>query len=184
MNGWNKVGEWFANVRESIYNVFTKMPENFLTIGKNLITGLGNGIVEGAKAVVEKAKEVAGNVLDAVKGFFGVASPSKVFHQIGGYLMEGLANGVEDETGMVEKAMREMANRVTENVPSPQIDFSTAMASRAADQGRMFAVPRQEMPRMMTVILELDRMQLARAVYQLNNQETQRVGMKIAGGYA
>jgi hypothetical protein len=58
------------------------------------------------------------------------------------------------------------------------------MASRAADQGRMFSVPRQEVPRMMTVILELDRMQLARAVYQLNNQETQRVGMKIAGGYA
>jgi hypothetical protein len=27
-------------------------------------------------------------------------------------------------------------------------------------------------------------MQLARAVYQLNNQETQRVGMKLAGGYA
>jgi hypothetical protein len=34
------------------------------------------------------------------------------------------------------------------------------------------------------VILELDRMQLARAVYQLNNQETQRVGMRLAGGYA
>lgn len=35
--------------------------------------------------------------------------------------------------------------------------------------------------RQMTVILQLDRRELGRAIYQLNNEETQRVGVKLAG---
>ena len=36
----------------------------------------------------------------------------------------------------------------------------------------------------LTVILELDRMQLGKVVYRLNNEETQRVGVNLAGGFA
>lgn len=39
-------------------------------------------------------------------------------------------------------------------------------------------------PRNLTVILELDRQQLGRVVYRLNNDEAQRVGVKLAGGGA
>ena len=35
--------------------------------------------------------------------------------------------------------------------------------------------------RQMTVVLQLDRRELGRAVYQLNNEETQRVGVRLAG---
>ena len=35
--------------------------------------------------------------------------------------------------------------------------------------------------RQMTVIFQLDRRELGRAIYQLNNEETQRVGVKLAG---
>ena len=35
--------------------------------------------------------------------------------------------------------------------------------------------------RQMTVILQLDRRELGRAIYQLNNEETQRVGVRLAG---
>ena len=36
--------------------------------------------------------------------------------------------------------------------------------------------------RQMTVIFQLDRRELGRTIYQLNNEETQRVGVKLAGG--
>ena len=35
--------------------------------------------------------------------------------------------------------------------------------------------------RQMTVIFQLDRRELGRTIYQLNNEETQRVGVKLAG---
>lgn len=38
--------------------------------------------------------------------------------------------------------------------------------------------------RQMTIVLQLDRRELGRAVYQLNNEETQRVGVRLAGAKA
>jgi phage-related protein len=194
-NGWEKIGDWFGNVRESIYKIFTSMPENFVTIGKNLLTGLGNGIVEGAKAVVEKAKQVAGDVLEAVKSFFGVASPSKVFMEIGGYLMEGEALGIAKKAYMVDDAMKAMSESVMKNIPEPDFDYDMEFDSMRRNRnrnremigdyrGQYVEVPQRERPQNLTVVLELDRMELARAIYRLNGQETQRVGAKLAGGFA
>jgi hypothetical protein len=171
------------------------MPDNFVTIGKNLLTGLGNGIVEGAKAVVEKAKQVAGDVLEAVKSFFGVASPSKVFMEIGGYLMEGEALGIAKKAYMVDDAMKAMSDSVMNNIPEPDFDYDIEFDSMRRNRnrnremigdyrGQYVEVPQRERPQNLTVVLELDRMELARAIYRLNGQETQRVGAKLAGGFA
>ena len=35
--------------------------------------------------------------------------------------------------------------------------------------------------RQITVVMQLDHRELGRAVYSLNNEETQRVGVKLAG---
>ena len=47
--------------------------------------------------------------------------------------------------------------------------------------GQEIVVPRNE-SRQLTVILELDRQQMGKAVYKLNNEETQRVGVRLAKG--
>lgn len=153
-------------------------------VGKNLLTGLGNGLVEGVKGVVEKAKSVAGNILNAVKGFFGVASPSKEFRKIGGFLMEGMALGIEDNLGMVDDAMSGLDDLVYDAPSSDVATDTMTTTSTIGDNNDLFTVPRQQTPRQLNVVLELDRMVLGRTVYMLNNEETQRVGVKLAGGYA
>ena len=50
-----------------------------------------------------------------------------------------------------------------------------------AGAGQEVVVPRND-SRQLTVILELDRQQLAKTMYRLNNEETQRVGVKLAKG--
>lgn len=85
----------------AIGNGFAQMVQ----AGANLIGGLGDGLIKGVRGVVDKARQVAGNILGAVKGFFGIASPSKVFAQLGGFMMEGLANGIDDGTGLVQDAI-------------------------------------------------------------------------------
>lgn len=182
LNAWSNVTERFGKIRDGIANFFKSLPESFKNIGQGIMIGLWNGIVEKVQTVYDKFKEIGGNILSMVRGIFKENSPSKVFKEIGGYLMEGMAIGVDDKSGMVERAMKDMSQMVYDNVPNPDIAFSSN--ARMAGMGRMMSVPRQETPKMMTVILELDRMQLARAVYQLNNQETQRVGVRLAGGYA
>jgi hypothetical protein len=151
--------------------------------------GLYNGIVEKAQMVIDKIKGVADKMIGWAKNILGIESPSKVFKQIGQFVDLGMAGGIEGGLGKVQKAMNEMSDVVMDNVPEPELDLAiqnqrSRISSGFGLGGQMISVPRQETPRNLTVILELDRMQLARAVYQLNNQETQRVGMRLAGGYA
>lgn len=172
----------------AIINGFGEGVSKMVDVGKNLLTGLGNGLIAGAKGVVEKAKQVAGNVLGAIKGFFGVSSPSRVFHEIGGYLVEGLAEGIDDDANNPVNSIRRLSNNI-----SGAFDPSLAVNSLMYGAGSMyqaqtanpvFANSQTQNNRNLTVILELDRMQMGKAVYTLNNEETQRVGVKLAGGYA
>lgn len=56
-------------------------------------------------------------------------------------------------------------------------------AVRGAGAGQEVVVPRNQ-SRDLTVILELDRQQMGKMVYKLNNEETQRVGVRMARGGA
>lgn len=78
---------------------------DFVDAGMNIIQGIVAGIVSGMYNVVDAIINVCRNALDAVKSFFGIASPSKVMRKMGGYIGEGLALGIEDSESVVEEAM-------------------------------------------------------------------------------
>ena len=50
-------------------------------------------------------------MIDIAKDNLGIHSPSRVFHQIGEYLVQGFANGVSDNTNISEDAMTEMVTQ-------------------------------------------------------------------------
>lgn len=105
---------------------------DIIEAGKDLIYGLGKGIVDGAKKVVEKAKQVAKDVLKAIKGFFGIASPSKVMHGVGGFLMDGLANGIDDSEGKVKGAMMDLNKMIMDNAPDDYMAVTAGINSGSA----------------------------------------------------
>jgi hypothetical protein len=96
---------------------------------------------------------------------------------------------------MVDDAMKAMSESVMNNIPEPDFDYDMEFDSMRRNRnrnkemigdyrGQYVEVPQRERPQNLTVVLELDRMELARAIYRLNGQETQRVGAKLAGGFA
>jgi phage-related protein len=78
--------------------------------GKDLVTGLWNGINGKAKWLKEKIKGWVGNVTDFLKKLFGINSPSKVTAWMGEMLDEGLAKGVEDNATAPTKAMSRLSD--------------------------------------------------------------------------
>ena len=67
-----------------------------VSVGSNLIEGLKNGLtgaIDGMKEWVET--NVTGPIVGFFKDLFGIASPSTVFEEFGGYLIEGLKNGLK-----------------------------------------------------------------------------------------
>ena len=83
----------------AIFNALTS-PEAIASIkdaGKQLIEGLWNGIKDMSKWIGEKIKGFGQGVLDGLKSFFGIASPSKVMaNVIGKNLALGIGEGFED----------------------------------------------------------------------------------------
>lgn len=75
-------------------------------VGSQLVHGLFDGISNAASWLYDKLRGWVGDVLDWVKGLFGIHSPSKVFaNEIGKFIPPGITLGVEQA---MPKAMRDM----------------------------------------------------------------------------
>lgn len=73
-----------------------------------------------------KVQSLVTSLTNKVKSLFGVASPSKVFAEIGGFLDEGLAQGLENgKRGLLTTAAN-IANAVTNGMTpdTPQVDMT------------------------------------------------------------
>lgn len=98
----------FRYIVVSIANGITGFADQMKTAGGNLLTGLANGLIEKWNSIANTVRNVGSNVLNTFKGIFGIASPSKVFKQYGKFMMEGLADGIMDNIGMVDDAMDDL----------------------------------------------------------------------------
>lgn len=87
----------------------------FTGIGKDITAGFQDGIVEGFKNIGKWLKEhLVDPVVRAVKGFFGIHSPSTVFSEIGGNLIQGFKNGITDK-------LRAIASWIKSKIVDPVI---------------------------------------------------------------
>jgi phage-related protein len=83
------------------------------SIGKNIVEGIKNGFVNMWNSFKQTVENVFTGLVDGVKSFLGIASPSKVFAGIGGYMAEGLGQGFDKEFSSVKRGIQS------------QLDFGT-----------------------------------------------------------
>lgn len=83
---------------------------DILNVGKDLIRGLWNGIKSMGDWLWSCVKGFFGGIVDGVKNFLGIRSPSKVFAGIGGFMAEGLGEGFDDQFKSVKKDIESSMN--------------------------------------------------------------------------
>ncbi|MGO9216833.1 MAG: transglycosylase SLT domain-containing protein, partial [Streptosporangiaceae bacterium] len=83
-----------AMIRTQLKSPFADAISWLVDAGKNLITGLWNGAWAIAQTATSWVAKIGGAIIKAVKGFFGIHSPSSVFMGIGENLMTGLFQGM------------------------------------------------------------------------------------------
>lgn len=101
-----------------IINKFKELPKKIVSVGKNLVEGLWNGINDKVDWVLNKIKGFGDRVLNGIKDFFGIASPSKKTREMGKYLAEGLSLGIEDNEDMVLDSADSLAGGLLESLKS------------------------------------------------------------------
>ena len=99
----SKIPQIITSLLRGFSNYYSNMGE----VGKNLVSGIWEGIKNAKDWLLGKAKEWCGNVLDGIKGFFGIHSPSKVFRdEIGTNLALGVGEGFSNTMKDVSTEMK------------------------------------------------------------------------------
>lgn len=91
-------------------------------IGRDIISGIKNSILNGVSAVADAAKRVARAAFDGAKKLLGIHSPSRKFAWIGQMVVSGFTGGIEDNLNSVEKTMNGIAKEASFVLPSPQFE--------------------------------------------------------------
>lgn len=94
----------------AIVSGFAAGSSQILDVGVNIVKGVWNGIKSAASWIKEKVTGFFGGIVDGVKNFLGIHSPSKVFAGIGGFMAEGLGEGFDDQFKSVKKDIESSMN--------------------------------------------------------------------------
>ena len=127
------------DIIRQLFNGILNAISNFSSIGTNIVQGIKNGISNAWNNMVSWFKGLFGDLVQIAKDILGIASPSKVFEQIGEYTTEGFDKGMEN---FGQGAMEDVQNAMDEisNIPGPTIGLSDMTVGSATMSG---AIPVQ-----------------------------------------
>lgn len=87
---------------QAIKDEFSSHSGEFSNIGNEIINGVWTGIQNAIGWFTDKVSSFFSGIVDSVKATLGIASPSKVFKAIGGFMAQGLGIGWDDEIGDIQ----------------------------------------------------------------------------------
>lgn len=183
---------------ESLPELISKLPEIIVAIvngliegvsamveaGKELVSGIWEGIKGAWGDLVKSVTELGKKLVDKVKGFFKIGSPSKLFaDEIGKWIPEGVAVGIEANADSVNGAVEDMVNEAmidpdykamtqTANAITPSLTSGVV----AGADSNMVSLLNQYLPLLLSAVennqvtLEGDAKDMFRLMRKENNQ--------------
>lgn len=119
-----KAIDYVASLPSRILSFLQGLPAQMSTMGSQIMTGLKNGIMNSANAVLDGIKSVASRIKSAFTGLMGIHSPSRVFMDYGDNIMAGLNNGLLANNAPLQSMIRTSDN-LRSAMDTSQIKFDT-----------------------------------------------------------
>lgn len=108
----NAAGEFIGAILGALNGLINSVAQ----VGLNIVKGIWEGISGAADWLWRKVTDFCGGILDAIKEFFGIHSPSRVFEdEVGAMLAEGIGVGFTVE-------MEDVSADMTAAIPMPASD--------------------------------------------------------------
>lgn len=133
-------------------------------IGRNIVQGLKDGIAGMWDNIKNWFSEKVNGLVGGVKKILGIASPSKVFAGIGGFMAEGLGEGFDDQFKSVKKDIEGNMSfdagtitadaNISRNYASGS--YGAASTSGGSDSGRIVMLLEQYLPMLANMKVIMD----------------------------
>jgi phage-related protein len=166
--------------------LFEGIIKKVMEMGANLVKGLWEGMWGVKDWIIKKIRSLCQSMLDAIMGFFGIASPSKVMaDEVGKFMAEGIGVGFGNTMPSVVKAMQEKLAGVTDAFTTelsfgdiPQVQGHTIVSENSyITKNYTNTIETVRQPQSIDLIL--DGTKVARAIIPPLNNEYNRLGVKI-----
>ena len=121
---------------DAVVNGVSGLPSKMMDVGKNIVSGIWNGISSGWDWLKGKVADLANSLLSSAKSALGINSPSTKFRdQVGKWLMPGVTEGIEKSMPKTLKEMKAEAGKLVAamqgTVDAAMNNFSLATAGGA-----------------------------------------------------
>lgn len=137
LQGATQAGEGFGALLAGLVVGVAMIIPNFFSWGAEMV----NGIIGGISSKLGELRDTVVGAASSAAGWFkeklGIASPSKVFTQFGGWISEGAANGIEAGQAGVRAAAMAMAGAALVPVGAAQAGDIEAGAGTGAGPAAM-----------------------------------------------
>ncbi len=187
--GINLIGKLIVGIVQAIPTLVKALPQiisaivqgignlmsGIVDIGKNIVKGIWTGIQGMAKWLKDKVTGFFSGIVNGVKSFLGIKSPSRVFAGIGKYMAEGLGDGWDSEYGKVKKSIESgldfdagTVDYSASAMGQSQGGISSALRNVAASIGQDYTIVVQSV---------LDGKVIGETAYKYNRQMQRAVGV-------
>lgn len=140
---WAFIGPIVTNIWTTIQNAFNNgvawlsgLISTMAQIGRDIISGLINGITEKIGALTEKITSVKNTIVGGLKNALQVHSPSKLTMKLGTFITEGLSIGMQQELPTLNKTTQQVA---TAAIPAYSPENTVSSTNNATSENNSWA---------------------------------------------
>lgn len=137
-NGFTNIQNWVSNIVNNIQNFVSncvnalwELPSEMASVAYDMVSGFVGGL--DVDWVVKEVKKLGKKAISALKETLGIASPSKVFKELGQFTAEGFGIGYSDTMEDIESEMAKAADGFTTSMSSEFNAYGAGGASTIGD---------------------------------------------------
>lgn len=121
--GFNLIISFINGIANGIDENIDELMDAALNLAEAVIRGLVTGLGKGLTRIKDAVGDLARKGLDKFKSVLGIASPSKVFAEMGEFCTEGYALGIDKKSYKAELACENMADGCLSVMLDKDYDF-------------------------------------------------------------
>ena len=130
--GIDMVLQFFRDLPGNILSALGNLGSLLLDAGGQIVQGLINGIQGAIGGVGDAIMSGVSGAVESFKSFLGIASPSKLFREFGGFTMEGFALGIADRESAPVKAVLSAMSGIEDAAAAKRLPYGIAEPGYAA----------------------------------------------------
>lgn len=111
-NETGTIGKQTATLAKNILGSFDNLPKSLDAAGKDALVGMIYGMEDKIPALRNTSEMSADEIVDTIKDYLGIRSPSRVLKEVGQYVGEGLVDGMASKEYSVDQEARSLAYEV------------------------------------------------------------------------